>query len=191
MFDRNAIWLPLAIMALLAVLSFWLERSIQEAAAPGKTNGQQPDSIIERFSATSTDETGVPRYRLTAGKLSHFTHSGATLLEQPRFTHLHARHGELVVSSAKASVSAKGEEVLFTGNTLLKRVEAQGREVLSLSSPSLKVLTEQEQIFTQQPVTITAPGLHLTAAGMHLSGKTRILKLKGRVKARFQNAPRR
>ncbi len=190
MLDRNAIWLPLAILALLAALSFWLERSIQEAATSDKRNDRLPDSIIERFSATSTDEAGVPRYRLTASKLSHFTFSGATLLEQPQFTHLHVKHGELVVSSAKASVSAKGEEVLFTGNTRLKRLETQGREVMSLSSQSLKVLTEQEQIIAQHPVTITAPGLHLTAAAMQLSGKTRILKLTGRVKARFQNAPR-
>jgi lipopolysaccharide export system protein LptC len=190
MIDRNAFWLPLAILALLAALSFWLEQSIQEAGSPRKKNGNAPDSIIENFKASSTDEAGIPRYRLTASKLSHFPANDQTLLEQPQFTHLHARQGEMIVSSRRASVSAKGEEVVFTDDVSLRRTAFAGRGALSVKSQSLKVLPDQEQIISQQPVIITAPGLQVSAMGMQLSGKTRILKLRGRVKAQFQNAPR-
>lgn len=190
MIDRNAFWLPLAILALLAALSFWLEQTIKEASSSQKLNGKEPDSIIENFKAASTDAAGIPRYRLTASKLSHYPVNDQTLLEQPRFTHLHATQGEMIVSSSHARVNAKGEEVVFTGNVSLVKMASGNREGLSLKSPSLNVLPDQEQIIAQQPVTINAPGLKLSAMGMHLSGKTRILKLKGRVKAQFQNAPR-
>lgn len=190
MIDRNAFWLPLTILALLAALSFWLEQSIQEAGSPQKKNGHAPDSIIENFKAFSTDEAGIPRYRLTASKLSHFPANDQTLLEHPQFTHLHAKQGELIVSSGRASVSAKGEEVVFTDDVSLRRTASGGRGALSVQSQSLKVLPDQEQIIAQDPVTIIAPGLQVSAMGMQLSGKTRILKLKGRVKAQFQNAPR-
>jgi lipopolysaccharide export system protein LptC len=190
MIDRNAFWLPLVILALLAALSFWLEQTIQEAGKSYKKNGQAPDAIIENFKASSTDEAGIPRYRLTASKLSHYPANDLTLLEQPQFTHLHTKQGEMIVSSRHASVSARGEEVIFTDNVSLRRMAYAGRGILSVESQSLKVLPDQEQIISLQPVTIAAPGLQVSAMGMQLSGKTRILKLKGRVKARFQNAAR-
>lgn len=190
MIDRNAMWLPLVILALLAALSFWIEQSIQEGGNSLKNNGKEPDSIIENFKASSTDEAGIPRYRLTASKLSHYPANDVTLLEKPQFTHLHAKQGEMVVSSNRAQVSAKGEEVIFTDNVSLRRLSPENREALSLKSQTLKVLPDKEQILATHPVTITAPGLHVTANGMQLFGKTRILKLKGRVQAEFKNAPR-
>lgn len=190
MIDRNALWLPLAILALLAALSFWLEQSIQQGGHAHQRSAREPDSIIENFRAASTDEAGLLRYRLTAARLSHFPDTGLTLLEQPRFTHLHATQGELIVSSRRASVGAKGEEVTFTDDVSLRREATGTRAGLSVTSQSLRVFPEQEQILTQHPVVITAPGLKVSAMGMQLSGKTRILHLKGRVKAEFQNAPR-
>jgi lipopolysaccharide export system protein LptC len=190
MIDRNAFWLPLAILAMLAALSFWFEQSIQEADSPFRKSEREPDSIIENFKASSSDEAGIPRYRLTASKLSHYPVNDMTLLEQPQFTHLHAEQGEMIVSSRHASVSAMGEEVVFTDNVSLRRMATAGREALSVRSQSLKVLPDKEQIIAEQPVTIAAPGLQVSAMGMHLSGDTRILKLKGRVTAQFQNARR-
>jgi lipopolysaccharide export system protein LptC len=190
MIDRNALWLPLAILALLAALSFWLEQTIQASGNGQKRNERDPDSIIENFKAASTDEAGLLRYRLTASKLSHYPANDQTLLEQPRFTHLHPTQGEMIVSSRHASVSAGGEEVIFTDDVSLHRKASGKREALSVASQSLKVLPDREQIIAQHPVTITAPGLKVSAMGMQLSGKTRILQLKGRVKAQFQNAPR-
>jgi lipopolysaccharide export system protein LptC len=190
MIDRNAIWLPLVILVMLAVLSFWIEQSIQGGVDSRKTNVNEPDSIIENFKASSTDEAGIPRYRLTAGKLSHFPASDSTLLEQPQFTHLHAKQGEMIVSAQRAQVGPEGEEVIFSDNVSLRRLSPGNREALTLKSQTLKVYPDKEQIIAPQHVTITAPGLQLTATGMQLSGKTRILKLKGRVKAEFKNAPR-
>lgn len=190
MIDRNALWLPLAILALLAALSFWIEQSIRQAGDPQRRDAREPDSIIENFHAASTDEAGLPRYRLTASKLSHYPAGDLTLLEEPRFTHLHPTQGELIVSSRRASVSAKGEEVTFTDDVSLHRKASGTREALSVTSQSLKVFPDREQIIAQHPVVISAPGLKVSAMGMQLSGKTRILQLKGRVKAQFQNAPR-
>jgi lipopolysaccharide export system protein LptC len=190
MIDRNVIWLPMVILALLAVLSFWIEQSIQGGLDSNRSNPNEPNSIIENFKASSTDEAGIPRYRLTAAKLSHFPSNDSTLLEKPQFTHLHATQGEMIVSAQRAQVGPEGEEVIFSDNVSLRRLSSGNRAALSLKSQTLKVYPDKEQIVAPQHVTITAPGLQLTAAGMQLSGKTRILKLHGRVKAEFKNAPR-
>lgn len=190
MTDRFSLWLPVVILALLAVLSFWIDQSIRVAGTHNGVNLKEPDSVVENFLAVSTDVAGVPRYRLAAEKLSHFSDSKLTLLEKPKFTHLHSTQGELQISSSKASVSPEGEKVIFTGQVTLLRPDFRGRSEMSMQTSYLEVLTEKNEAHTGEPVVIRQPGMHVTASGLHLFANTRILKLRGRVKVQYQNANR-
>jgi lipopolysaccharide export system protein LptC len=188
MMDRFALWLPIAVLVLLALLSFWIEQSVKEAGSPNGVNQKEPDSIVENFLAVSTDVAGVPRYRLSADKLTHFSGSKLTLLDNPRLTHLHEEQGEMEISSEKASVSPEGDKVIFTGEVNLLRPAYDGRKEMSMQTSYLEVLTEKSEALTEEPVVIKQPGMQIAANGLHLFANTRILKLKGRVKAQYQNA---
>lgn len=190
MIDRFALWLPIAILALLALLTFWIDQSIKEAGSQNGANEKEPDSIVENFLAVSTDLAGVPRYRLAAEKLSHFSDSKRTFLDNPKLTHLHAEQGEMQISSRKASVSPEGEKVIFTGDVNLLRPANDGRNEMSMRTSYLEVLTEKSEALTREPVFIQQPGMQITANGLHLFANTRVLKLKGRVKVQYQNASR-
>lgn len=190
MMNRFSLWLPVAILALLGVLTFWIDQSVREAGRVNGISQKEPDSIVENFLAVSTDEAGVPRYRLAAEKLSHFSGSRQTLLDNPRFTHLHDKQGEMQISSKNASVSPGGEKVVFTGQVSLFSPALQGKAEMSMKTAYLEVLTEKSEAFTNEPVVIRQPGMQVTAKGLHLFANTRILKLKGRVKVEYQNASR-
>lgn len=191
MIDRFALWLPIAVLALLALLTFWIEQSIKEAGSRNGVNEKDPDSIVENFLAVSTDVAGVPRYRLAAEKLSHFSGSKRTLLDNPKLTHLHAKQGELQISSRTASVSSDGDKVVFTGEVnLLRQTNDAKNNEMSMRTSYLEVLTDKSEALTQEPVVIQQPGMQITANGLHLFANTRVLKLKGRVKAQYQNASR-
>lgn len=190
MIDRFALWLPVAVLLLLAVLTFWIEQSVKDAANRGGINLEEPDSIVENFQAESTDVSGTTRYRLTAERLRHYSDNKLTLLDNPSLTHIHDKQGEMKISSRTASVSPEGEKVVFSGEVNFLRPANGGRSELSLRTSRLDVLTQKSQVMTNEPVTIQQPGLQITANGLHLYGNTRVLKLKGRVKARYQNANR-
>jgi len=190
MTDRFALWLPIAVLALLGVLTFWIEQSVKEAGVRKGINDKEPDSIVENFQAVSTDVAGVPRYRLAAAKLSHFSDSKLTFLDSPKLTHLHAKQGEMQISSQKASVSPEGDKVVFSGEVNLLRPAYDGRKEMSMQTSSLEVLTEKSEAVTREPVVIRQPGMQITANGLHLFANTRVLKLKGRVKVQYQNASR-
>lgn len=190
MMDRFALWLPIAVLALLAVLTFWIEQSIKEAGTRNGINAKEPDSIVENFMAVSTDRGGVPRYRLAADKLSHFSGSKLTLLDNPKLTHLHDKQGEMQISSQKANVSPEGDKVVFTGQVNLLRPAYDGRNAMSMQTSYLEVLTEKNEALTREPVVIRQPGMQISANGLHLFANTRVLKLKGRVKVQYQNASR-
>ncbi len=188
--DRFALWLPMALLVMLALLTFWIDQSVKEAGSRNEVNLEEPDSIVESFLAVSTDAAGVPRYRLTAEKLSHFSGNKLTLLDNPRLTHFHEKQGEMQISSSKASVTPDGERVVFTGQVNLLRPAAEGENEMSMQTSYLEVQTGKNEAFTGQPVVIRQPGMQITAAGLHLFADTRVLKLKGRVKAQYQNANR-
>lgn len=188
--DRFTLWLPMALLAVLALLTFWIDLSVKEAGSRNGVNLNEPDSIVENFLAVSTDVTGVPRYRLAAEKLSHYSGNKLTLLDNPTLTHFHAKQGEMQISSNSASVTPEGDKVVFTGQVNLLRPAEEGGEGMSMQTAYLEILTEKSEAFTSQPVVIRQPGLQITAAGLHLFADTRVLKLKGRVKAQYQNANR-
>lgn len=177
-------------LALLALLTFWIDQSVKQAGSRGSANLSEPDSIVENFLAVSTDATGELRYRLTADKLSHFTNDKLTLLDQPRLTHFHEKQGEMQISSSRANVTPDGSRVVFSGQVSLLRPAGSAGKELSMRTTQLEILTEKNEAITEQPVLIQQPGLQINATGLHLFADTRVLKLKGRVKAQFQNAKR-
>lgn len=188
--NRFALWLPIALLGFLALLSFWIDQSVKEAGGRNEVNLDEPDSIVESFLAVSTDAAGVPRYRLAAQKLNHYSSNQLTLLDNPTLTHLHQEQGEMQISSNKASVTPDGEKVVFNGRVNVLRPAGPGAKEMSMQTSYLEVHIDSNEAFTEQPVVIRQPGLEITAAGMHLFADTRVLKLKGRVKAQYQNANR-
>lgn len=188
--DRFSLWLPMALLVMLALLTFWIDQSVKEAGIRNGANLDEPDSIVESFLAVSTDVAGVPRYRLTARKLSHYSGNKLTVLDTPTLTHFHEKQGEMQISSNSASVTPDGEKVMFTGEVNIQRPATGGMEGMSMQTSYLEIQTEKNEAFTSQPVIIRQPGLQITASGLHLYADTRVLKLKGRVKAQYQNANR-
>ena len=185
-----ALWLPMTLLVMLALLTFWIDQSVKEAGSRNGINLEEPDSIVESFLAVSTDATGVPRYRLTADKLSHFSGNKLTSLDKPTLTQFHEKQGEIRISSSKASVTPDGEKVVFSGQVNLLRPAVAGTREMTMQTSYLEVHTGKSEAFTGQPVLIRQPGMQITAAGLHLFADTRVLKLKGRVKAQYQNANR-
>jgi len=93
MISRGSLWLPLTILALLAALSFWLERMVELPASGAVATRTDPEGIMENFNALRTDLDGKPQYRLSARELRHYSNSKFTELESPRFTQLIHRTG--------------------------------------------------------------------------------------------------
>ena len=63
--------LPLAIMLLLAMLTLWLDRTVEltTAAAVPRTVTHEPDYIVEKFNLQRLSADGEPRYRLSAARM--------------------------------------------------------------------------------------------------------------------------
>ena len=186
MIARGPLWLPLAILLLLAALSFWIERMV-EVPGNGSTSPTRadPEGIMENFNAMRTDAMGKPQYRLSAKRLKHYSGSKFTELESPRFTQLDAQSGDVDAVANQATVSPDGNEVDLRGSVLVQRAARPGQSLMSLRSARLLVYPERDQLRSPGPVEIQDATLNARADSMEYDARQRIVKLTGRVHARY------
>lgn len=186
MIERGSLWLPLAILLLLAALSFWIERLVEFPANGSASKARvDPEGIMENFNALRTDAEGKPQYRLSAKTLRHYSNSKFTELESPHFTQLDAQTGDVSAVSSQATVSPDGNEVDLHGNVVVERAARAGQSLMTLRSARLLVFPEHNLLRSPGPVEIHDATLDLSADAMTYDAKLRILKLTGRVRARY------
>lgn len=185
MITRGSLWLPLAILLLLAALSFWIERSVQVTANGSPAARTDPEGIMENFDALRTDPEGKPHYRLTARKLMHYTGSKLTELESPRFVQLDAEIGDVSAAARQATVSSDGNEVTLREGVVVERAARPGQSAMTLRTVQLLVYPERDLLRAPGAVDIRDDILVLRAGAMEYDARQRIVKLTGRVQARY------
>jgi lipopolysaccharide export system protein LptC len=185
MIARGSLWLPLVILLLLAALSFWIEQSVQLAANGSQTDRTDPEGIMENFDALRTDPAGKPHYRLSAKKLKHYSGSKLTELESPRFTQMDVEIGEVNAMASQATVSSDGSEVDLRGGVLIERAARPGQSAMTLRTARLLVFPDRDLLRAPGAVDIRDGTLALRAGAMEYDAGRRVIKLTGRVQARY------
>src|SRR5512139_567483 len=185
MIARGSLWLPLAILTVLAALSFWIERSVQVTDSNGQAAQADPEGIMENFDALRTDLAGHPHYRLSAKKLKHYSGSKLTELESPRFVQMDAATGEVRAMANQATVSSDGSEVDLRGGVLIERAARPGQSAMTLRTAQLRVFPDRDLLRAPGAVDIRDDTLALRAGAMEYDAAKRIIKLTGRVQARY------
>lgn len=187
MIERSSLWLPLALLTLLAGLSFWIERAVRLPEPSANSAKTDPEGIIEDFDALRTDATGKPQYRLSAKKLKHYSGSHLTEMESPRFEHGRSAREALVATALAATISADGSEVELRGKVVLTRAGGASPP-LGLTTARLLIYPEREMLRAPGALTLRNNGLDVRAGAMEYLAKQRLIKLTGRVHARYHHA---
>lgn len=182
---RGSLWLPLVVLLLLAALSFWIERSVQVTANGSQAPKTEPEGIMENFDALRTDPTGRPQYRLSAKKLKHYSGSKLTELESPRFVLLDPQAGDVSAVAQQATVSPDGNEVDLRGEVNVLRAAGADQSAMTLRTARLIVFPERNLLRSPGPVDIQDATLKLRAGAMEYDAGQRLIKLTGRVQARY------
>lgn len=182
---RGSLWLPLAILLLLAGLSFWIERSVQSSADGGQAAKTDPEGIMENFNALRTNPAGQPQYRLSAKRLKHYSGSKRTEMESPRFVQLDAQTGEVSTTARQATISPAGDEIDLRDDVSIVRAARTGQSAMTLRTARLLVYPEHKILRAPGAVNIRDGTLDMRAGAMEYNANRSIIKLTGRVTARY------
>ncbi|HEY0720382.1 MAG TPA: LPS export ABC transporter periplasmic protein LptC [Gammaproteobacteria bacterium] len=154
------------VIALLAALSSWLSRE-QEEAEPVAERPQRhiPDYYIAGFNAAAYSADGIPRHRLSADRMTHFTDDGTTQLVHPQLAFIDERGETWQLDAGRGEVDSKGETLLLSDSVNIRRV-GEAANTIEFKTGELTVHPTQQFATTHTPVTITAPGSQIEAAGL-------------------------
>jgi lipopolysaccharide export system protein LptC len=188
MLARSAIVFPLILAALLALITFWINLTVeQQGPKIDGSNRHDPDYTMNNFVTTQTDVTGKLRYVLAASEMVHYPDDDSTVLQRPRFTQYTVNKPYTQIEGLRGYVSSNGEEVELVDNVKVIRQAFEGKGEMQVLTEKLIILPNQDLVKTDSPVVITqAPKTVIHATGMIYDKKNQTVKLLKRVKVHYE-----
>lgn len=191
--DRLSIYLPLMLMGLLALGTYWLVRStpLLDAATTEQPLRKDPDYMMERFSIKTFDAQGRLKSEVYGEQARHYPHTDLLEIDQVRIRSFNSR-GHLTVATAKRALANNdASEVQLIGDAQVVRDATVDRAGVSLprvtfNGEFLHAFLEEERIKSHKPVSLTRGNDHITAESMDYSNFDQVVELKGRVRGTLQ-----
>lgn len=185
--------LPLTIMLLLAMLTLWLDRTVELTVdSPARAPTHEPDYMIEKFNLQRLDANGEPRYRLSAARMIHFPDDDTSHLTLPRLIQSQPAKAETRVSATRGLVSADGREVKLYDDVELFRAGAAvgapgGRtDDMRVLTAYLRVVPDDDKADTTERVTIEQGTSTLSGTGMTYDNRYRRIALLSAVRGTME-----
>ncbi|WP_047551625.1 LPS export ABC transporter periplasmic protein LptC [Methylotenera sp. G11] len=185
---KAAITFPLALLMLLALLTFWINRSVQPPAPRlDGSSRHDPDYIMSNFVTTQTDINGDLRYKLAAVEMRHFPDNDTTELQRPRYTQFAIGKPYTEVQGLRGFVSTDGEEIKLLDNVKVTRQAYAGKGEMTVETDYLNIRPNDELVTTDRPVVIRqAPKTVIYATGMIYEKKQHTVTLLHKVRAHYE-----
>jgi lipopolysaccharide export system protein LptC len=195
--DQVSIYLPIILMALMALGTYWLARntpmfSLPETARPAR---HEPDYYMRGFSVKTFDVTGRLSSEVVGVEARHFPDTDTLEVDKPRIRAYNER-GELTEATAiRALSNADGSEVQLIGDAVVTRQPSKAPDGsvaprLEFRGEFLHVFMNTEQVKSHKPVTLIRGKDMFTADKMEFDNVSRVMRLDGRVRGTLAPAAR-
>ncbi len=190
--DRVSTYLPVLLMALLALATYLLARQTPGLSEPraAAARSAEPDYYLRGFSVKTSDAQGRLKSEVFGSAGRHYPDTDTLELDQARMR-AYNRRGEPTVASAQRALSnGDGSQVQLIGDAVMVREAVTGpngtlRPRLEIRSEFLHVFTETEQLRTDRPVEIVRGADRFTADRLDFNNLDQQLALQGRVRGQI------
>lgn len=185
--DRVALYLPIILMGLMALTTYWLVRNTPDAreddwvAAPRHV----PDYFMRDFSVRVFDQQGQLKSEITGVEARHFPDTDTLEIDRPHIR-TYSSDGRLTVAHAgRAITNADGSQVQLFDKALVVRdsgAASDGRGRTELRSDFFHIVMNTEEIRTHLPVEFKrGESDRFVADQLAYDNLARTLVLQGRV----------
>jgi lipopolysaccharide export system protein LptC len=194
--DRLALYLPAVLMALFALGSWWLVRSLPSflSEPPNKQVRHEPDYFLEHFSVKSFDKSGRLARELSGDRAQHFPDTDTLDIRNVQLQGQNQDGRRIHALAEQALAKGDGSQVIFTGNVhLTQSASTSGSAVqagFELRSQALTAFVKEERLVSDVPVEIRRGKDIFTADSLQMNSKTGEYALNGKVRGVVNAAPR-
>ena len=180
-------YLPLLLMVLLALGSWWLVKSaptddVSRAAAPVR---HEPDYTMHQFVVQRFGADGEMRVQIEGDTLRHYPDTDTLEIDNARIR-ASAPDGRLTIATARHAISnGDGSEVQLSGGANVLREASDKQQAIEFRGEFLHAFVSLERVRSHLPVTVLRGSSEVHAGAMDYDNLTRVLLLKGRIRAVF------
>lgn len=194
--DRMTLYLPIILMGLFALGTYWLVRSTPLLLLHGQEaqvrNG--PDYFMRNFSIKSFDGAGRLKTEVLGTDARHFPDSDTLEIDLVRIRSFGDAGGLTTATARRAVTNADATEVKLIGDAHVVREPtadkvAQAQPRMEFRSEFLHAFMETERFLSDRPVELLRGSDRFTADSMEFDNRKRTMDLKGRVKGVLLPAP--
>jgi lipopolysaccharide export system protein LptC len=179
-----AAYLPVLLMALLALATWWLLKNSPRAPEAATTVGvsDEPDYTMEQFAVERFDALGRLKLRIEGARLRHFPASDRIEVEAAQIRAV-AADGRVTLAHAKRALgTGDGSELQLLGGAEVSSTDASGAPLV-MRGEFLHAFFVTERVKSHLPVLVQSGTSELRGAGLDYDHAARRLELQGPLRA--------
>lgn len=189
LWDRVSIYLPLVMMGVLALGTYWLQRNtpVFSTAETAKQVRHATDYFMRNFTVKNFDDAGLLKSQVMGVEARHYPDTDTLEIDQGRIRSVDTE-GRMTTSTANRVLSnGDGSELQLIGNALVVREgikDAAGQDTprMQFSGEFLHVFLNDERVKSHKPVVLTRGKDQFSGDTLAYDNLTGVADLKGRVK---------
>jgi lipopolysaccharide export system protein LptC len=187
--DQVSIYLPIILMGLGALGTYWLARNTPVFSLPETPRAarHEPDYYMRGFSVKTFDGTGRLKSEVFGSEARHYPDTDTLEIDKPRIRSYNARGVLTVATALRALTNADGSEVQLIGDAVVTReatraADGHSTPQLEFRGEFLHAFLNTEQVKSHKPVTLLRGPDRFTADSLEFDNVSRVMSLQGRVR---------
>jgi lipopolysaccharide export system protein LptC len=193
--ERLTLYLPMALMGVLALGTYWLVRStpVFEPPAPEKPKRHEADYVVSNFGLKTYDANGRLKSDITGQTARHYPDTDTLEIDQVHIRSVNDRGHVTVASANMAVTNSDSSEVQLIGNALVVREAREDRgEIIprmQFKGEFLHAFLDTERVKSHKPVDLQRGQDVFTADTLDFDNVTSVMALQGRVRGTLVPKP--
>lgn len=192
--DALSVYLPIVLMGLMAMTSYWLVRNTPESREPELEAAPRhvPDYFMRDFSVRVFGADGKLKSEMLGVEGRHFPDTDTLEIDNPRIRILGAEGRVTTAIAQRGLINSDGSEVqLFERAVVVREAYTNAQGLVTprseMQSDFLHLFANTEQVRSHLPVVLLrGRGDRFTADAMTYDNLDRVMQLKGRVRGTLQ-----
>ena len=182
--DTASAYLPLLLMAALALGTWWLVKNTplfeaDRAAAPLR---HVPDYTMTQFMVQRFAPNGAMRVQIEGDTMRHYPDTDTLEIDNPRIRAF-GEDGRITNATAHTAIANRdGSEVQLSGGAHVVREATEKNPVIEFRGEFLHCFQNTERVRSHLPVLVTQGGTEMRADSMAYDNLAGVLDLKGHLR---------
>ncbi|MFZ6814154.1 LPS export ABC transporter periplasmic protein LptC [Undibacterium sp. Rencai35W] len=195
--DRFRIWLAVAVLAMIALGSFWVLEVLRRNDDEGNSRSSarsEPDYYVEKFNFIKLSNNGQANFHVAGDRLTHHPRYDNFEIQQPRINSFDEDKTPVTIRADKAVVEQKNaqgqtsqqppresDEIHLYGNVNMERPDSATAKFMRLQTEYLLLLPDVNTMKTDKAVALYTERSETHAIGMIANNATQEVQLLSKV----------